>query len=476
MISALIFLGFLFLILQTVATVQVPYGGQCNETARCDTRTWLHCLDGTCSCPNPEEMKYEGDWGKCVGRIGKRCIYYDLDSVLSASVSDVHPCVKNAKCNLHFGRVGVCTCEDDFYLSAEGTCEPTRLYGESCDETLKCSTLVGLVCNSDGTACNDRSNCSTNMCTCGKGLYWRNTDGKCLPKIGFACSNDSQCDPPPGMELKCVNGKCDCDPDTSVYASVRPSNKYSTPFYGFRGYVGDIVTRCVPLPQLPCKDGLCAPTSYCEYTSPHDFRPAVCKCEPGLTLSRNGKRCARELGGDCTKADDCIDGLVCRNQICSCEFDLQDFDKNTWSCRSRYKGPCTNNTECTTNSYCEMQESGAGHCVCEESHIPSIDDFCRVPHGGLCEKRSDCDDVAALECVNNVCVCGNFNSFRSADRKCVRRVGARCSEDDECTSNAHCHKAHPILSGHCVCDVGSREAGDYTCLTINQTPDLGATD
>ena len=95
---------------------RVPFGGECNRTARCDTRAWLRCIEGTCQCMKPEEMIYEEGSQKCVAKAGERCMYAVGEMDPNNYFFEVHSCVSNSACSAD----GTCGCNPDFYETTEG--------------------------------------------------------------------------------------------------------------------------------------------------------------------------------------------------------------------------------------------------------------------------------------------------------------------------------------------------------------------
>ena len=510
------FVGLVFIFTATLIhgahSTRVSYGGSCNRTARCDTRAWLRCIDGVCDCMKQEEMIFDTVSGKCLAKAGERCKYAlgESETAAGSYLFEMHSCVNNASCSAD----GMCNCNPGFYETADGNCSASKLQGEACNEDVKCSTIKGLecrggICECDptkseysnaqsqcvglagsqciGSKCTEHASCSTNMCVCNEEFYWDAT-GKCAPKIAIFrnCSADFQCKKLDTVQLKCVQGVCNCDPATSVHASVKQSHHCNYQGNGFSGYEGDFSTpQCVPLAGLPCKNRLCAPRSYCvfghdngcqpryhygynQYKSDDDYS-GTCTCETGLTQSKNN-RCGSGFRGACSSGDECISSLVCNNKKCTCEMDIQEFDSNRKTCFSKAGGPCTENSDCASDAHCHVPDSGTtggrGHCKCNQGLVPNANGVCEAAAGTACEDTADCDSIARLECINNVCRCGKFAVFNDTNRKCVGKVGASCKLDtgNECVENALCSEVHPKLPGSCICAKGYVETSDYTCI------------
>ena len=503
------FVGLLFVVTATlihgVHSIRVSYGGSCNRTARCDTRAWLRCIDGVCDCMKQEEMIFDTVSGKCLAKAGERCKYAlgESETAAGSFFFEMHSCVNDASCSVD----GICTCNPGYYETADGNCAASKLHGEACNQDVKCSATKGLecrggTCECDPTKsehnnaqsqcvglagsqcivskCTEHASCSTNMCVCDEEFYWDAT-GKCVPKIAIFrnCSADFQCKKLDTVQLKCVKGVCSCDPATSIYASAKPSHRCNTmgrtTFHDYEG--ASSTAQCLPLAGLPCKNRLCAPRSYClydrdwchySYSSSHDYS-GTCKCEAGLTRSKNS-RCGSGFEGECDSGDECIDGLVCKDQTCTCEMDIQKFDPSRKTCFSKVGGPCTENSECASDAHCHVSDSGTtggrGHCKCNQGFVPNANGICEATVGIECEDTSDCDSIAKLECINKVCRCGKFAVFDDTNRKCVGKVGASCKlgTGNECVENALCTEVHPKLPGSCICATGYMETGNYTCI------------
>ena len=446
-------------------------------------------------------MVFEQNFRKCLTKAGERCKFAVGGGDDSRTIYEDAPCVGNAECSSE----GFCICDSRYYEMADGQCALASDLNEHCDARVKCSVYKALYCNSGlckchkaiseydyglqqcvGLAeercvneeCTSNASCLRGTCICDED-YYRGEDKRCHRKIAVkkGCTADYQCEQRPFMELKCVKGLCDCDPSDSMYATVYQSdlrNSRSNGYYGFRKSSPN-VTQCVPLAGQPCIKGLCTPGAYCLYDrNPNYYSSAdqqrangTCECLSDRVRSKNN-RCGYTVSKPCQSGDDCMDGLVCKNMKCACPIDTQFFREEDKVCYNKFNGPCTEDTECDKNAHCKVaqQHSQFGHCKCNEGFIANATGDCEVAHGGPCTNIADCDSVAGLDCINNVCECGGFERYNVTRRKCLKKVGAACelsADEQACVDNASCISFHSKIRGICQCNEGSYETENYTC-------------
>ena len=111
------------------AVTRVSYGGECNTTAKCDSRARLRCIEGQCGCLKLEEMIYDQEVEKCAVKAGERCKFLIGEAEGSTHLFDFLPCVNRSTC----AGEGFCNCEPGFYDTAEGICVLAKQYNESCN-------------------------------------------------------------------------------------------------------------------------------------------------------------------------------------------------------------------------------------------------------------------------------------------------------------------------------------------------------
>ena len=135
----------IYFALKSVAQVvqvetRVSYGGECNTTAKCDSRARLRCNEGQCGCLKLEEMVYDENDQKCVVKAGERCKFMIGEIGGNTNLFDFLPCINGSKCSAE----GFCNCGPGFYETAEGICAPSKGYNKACNSKTKCSALKGL--------------------------------------------------------------------------------------------------------------------------------------------------------------------------------------------------------------------------------------------------------------------------------------------------------------------------------------------
>ncbi|CAG7723107.1 unnamed protein product, partial [Allacma fusca] len=546
MSPVLVILLFCSIILPITQCQRSSFGETCGKDHRCDRRAWLGCFNEKCDCLKPEEMIYEPNSKKCVSKAGERC-KFKMENYDGNTALEITSCVENSRC----GSDGFCSCKEDFQEITNGTCIPSRKFGEPCDPQFKCSSRQGLDCEDSICGCSPsqvfsqvqghcvglvgqdcvKSKCSENAmcdlrinkCGCVNG-YFQDWEDKCSPKLGLFknCSRDDQCwDKSP---LKCIEGECTCNPDVSLlYRGEKVDDNYPN-------------AVCAGRVNSPCISSRCAAGSTCHadyvideatiqvHTKPRNFEsrkitprdgiswwktraggddygfhsgsseeaevplhgffpghtivharvPAlthVCHCKDGFTPSKSGT-CGKPYGATCTKGE-CVEGLVCKGNFCSCQYSHQEFCTLTLSCRNKIRGPCTANEDCIETSNCHLYNNHTfGECKCKDGYIENLKRECDVEHGGDCVRNSDCDSVAGLVCTEGNCKCRGFAKFSEDNRKCLSLVGGDChtssTGNSSCIENAHCAiiGKETLANGNpgtCVCNDGFSISPEYTC-------------
>ena len=460
------------------AAQRSSYGEPCNATIRCERRSWLGCHDGICGCIQTDDMIYNNDTRKCAAKAGERC-RYAVDLEPSPARYEVTDCITNSLC----GPDGFCTCQEDFYEISNGTCLEAKKHGESCDEREKCSSATGLECKNGTCQCDQESamysqvlkkclglagkNCVNNLCTdgarctgstcvCASGFY-KNFDSTCLRKRGIfeSCSEDSQCENQPDLDLRCINGSCVCDPEVSVYGTrIRQAQGR----YGGRS-AQEAVTGCLGKISKSCVNGLCVSGALCDSSS------NKCYCDGGLSPKKSLISCGRSWDSHCGGGSDneCIDNLVCRNRRCLCPYGL-GYSRNDRACYALIGGPCDESTGCVANAICRKATfKSDNHCVCKPGFIENANGICDIAFGEQCNETITCDTLANLQCINGTCQCFGFEKFDQKVGHCVALIGGLCNENLPCIENAHCHKERRGARAKCACNDGFVETTNYLC-------------
>lgn len=162
----------------TVASVnaigRVSYGEECNKDIRCDSRNFLACSNGTCSCLMPDTMIFENSTEKCVSLAGERCQYttQEEDKIWTDEV----PCISSAAC-----QQGICECEANYYEISNGTCQEKHKYGETCISDEMCSSSKFQICGSEKT------------CICQPYGIYDDQSKVCLLKVNTQCLSEDTC-------------------------------------------------------------------------------------------------------------------------------------------------------------------------------------------------------------------------------------------------------------------------------------------
>ncbi|CAG7724769.1 unnamed protein product, partial [Allacma fusca] len=425
------------------------YGESCNKTLRCDRKSWLGCMAGTCDCVKQEEMIFEPSTKKCVSKAGERCKYAMEYSDGSKAIETAN-CVETAIC----GEDGYCLCNEDFYENTNGTCSLTGRHSESCDDQAKCSSSLGLICKDgicecddktsaysedDGqciglvghtcvaTKCTQDASCLSNKCVCKEGFF-HNSKDQCSRKLDLlqACSDDGQCKSEGGLLYKCVDGVCACDPNVSM----RFQN------------------------TVPRKSGL-------------NFG-GTCSCLPGYTRSSSGT-CGVGYGQTCSTAGICLEGMVCNTKDgrCKCRYSTQVYDQSKQKCISPVRGPCDWKSLCKDGAECQnIKNSTQGTCACKPGYVEGASGSCDAEYGKPCTATISCDSLAGLTCLDYTCQCGDFQEFSQELQKCVGLVGSDCilGLKDHCVGNAECSRIRDgITKGSCRCSGGFEINANYTC-------------
>ena len=251
--------------------------------------------------------------------------------------------------------------------------------------------LAGQECVSG--LCKGYANCLANMCACSDGYFVDDTRN-CQRRRGMFthCAADFQCESTDDRPLKCVEGLCICNPETSVYGQISTTIVVELYIPLEPGWFQNRTTAgCLPLPGQACsKRGLCSPRSNCvKGANPKTSSPIVisspwfgefrkyngwtddnggqsppppsdpkknygtCECQSDFVLSANN-RCGRPFGARCYSHDECLDGLVCKDRACACELDTQAFSQSQTECTSKIRGPCNADSDCEWDARCKL--------------------------------------------------------------------------------------------------------------------------
>ena len=159
-------------VVPTATTTTVSFGEYCNESRGfiCNTKTLLKCFRARCICSKPDDMIFDTVKGQCVAKAGAkctlgkhvcRCMYMNSGWVwcilfchrlLSLEPNERFkslPCVLNAVCN----NAGICECSPRFYNALNVTCIPQKSFGAYCHFDKECRQDHHLKCISGRCQC-----------------------------------------------------------------------------------------------------------------------------------------------------------------------------------------------------------------------------------------------------------------------------------------------------------------------------------
>ena len=411
----------------------------------------------------PEIPAPEGEPGECVAQCdGKVC----GSDGCGGSCGD---CGGQQVCNTF----GICVeCVDDSQcdyanpctpgVCMDGVCQKEVLAdGEVCAPGMECKqglcTSVTPPCQPDcaGKQCGD-DGCGNECASCPEGLFCSNfvcsmeCETECLAGQKQCYGAGFQtCGPhdehtclvwgpvtPCGIGEKCLEGKCQCDPDCT--------GKQCGP-----DGCGGICGECGP--EQSCgQDFHCADVACNEC----DFDQQM-QCEDSLEY----KLCEYNEEGCLLWSEDtygCAEGKVCQNNECKCDDQCQGKECGPDGCGGEC-GSCPDGQEC----------NAGGSCIptCTETCVSSDCD-CGVVCGtscGSCELGWTCKDNCHCECQ------GSCEGKQCGDDGCGESCGdcqpnEVCSVDDQCHCEDECADAGAkqcAWSGYQVCSF----FGSDDCLT-----------
>jgi hypothetical protein len=271
----------------------------------------------------PDEMLYEVQRSKCVSRSGERC-KFEVGVQEDATVFEKTECVSDAAC----GHDGICICNPNYYENFNGTCSPQRTFRGECLGDKECRSDLYFSCITGSCACNEtnlvyssskgqcvgragrtldgRADCTENAvmlddtCVCSPDTdFYQDSLGYCQPKKLYTseCSGDEECKFKETY-LSCVNGTCDCNPETLRYEEFTLAEKGTTVIdkvYSYdrnrgRYYWKDVCeeiqvpyAQCVGQPEKPCNsENRCVANS--------EYKWGTCTCEEGYARTSKEMR------------------------------------------------------------------------------------------------------------------------------------------------------------------------------------------
>ncbi|XP_065332567.1 cell death abnormality protein 1-like [Cloeon dipterum] len=276
----------------------IAYNRRCSEISQCT-------LFGT-----RVECKSNGGSSNCVCGASSRHIVEDnicwIVKGPGQECSDERDCSVPYKTNefsdMYIDCVGnKCTCNEGYHPSSDGSnCNlDAPDLGDTCTE------------NSDCQVGNSICDTKTKMCVCKTG-YYADSEGACAVGVGGSCSVSEDCASVANSE--CTANKCQCP----------------------AGWTSNLaISEC-----LPITNGLneeCAESQQCTPSLGEfgECRDELCQCQKKHHLVLGTCTPSKGLGDDCSKGYECFlpvstEGLVCRNNKCSCDYGLVPAENNAY--------------------------------------------------------------------------------------------------------------------------------------------------
>jgi len=520
----------------------------CNETIKCDKGAWLTCRSSACACML-EDMIYDKLKLKCVSKSGERCKFQisDLTSeTIGIALYENTDCVSNSNCGNGF----TCTCEKGFYETMEGECLKQKAVSEACESSAECSEAKLLFCIegrcqcsnesehiyarpnnntevtcvgkagkllSGATSCVEGATLRKSICACDPGeSFYAGEDGRCYERknITEECSKDEECKFE-GVYLKCVGGRCDCDPQKYMFQTFskdriieveeeiqvrglrneRPDHSNSNSFYRRNTYevvsgtwvrgevygygyitskinktVTEVLSQCVGLASLSCNpESNCVKDSLCKLS---ENGSDVCTCERRFSPTSIGT-CGIGHGESCSLSTPCSDSFLCTKGICNCpQTKHQQYISGLKKCSGLVSSVCDNESDCLSNSDCAINpNTGKKQCSCSAGFVENRIGKCEKSWSSGCDYRDNipCDTVAELECRNGVCSCPDtLTSYDITQRRCLGLVGSRCriGDDLKCVAGAECIQVESKVAGQCLCQEGFSVNAEMFCVEV----------
>ncbi|CAL8143506.1 unnamed protein product [Orchesella dallaii] len=389
----------------------------CNSVGRCD-----------CQGSRPH---FNREYGCCVLAAGDQC---------SLSYGGFSDCVANSVCvSYPIGANILCTCNDGFIQTDIGTCEPDN-NGESC--TLKENCNIYSICESHG------------FCDCEKpGFEYDALRQKCLDKssdatetngtrpykrgIKSACNSDAECDKE--AFLTCSREKvCDCNIRNSRY--------------------DQFLKKCAIKIGNRCHNSVsCVRNAYC--------RDKFCSCDSGYFGNYDGEcERLRFFNEPCGNNYECGSDsggytLIC-NSVgrCDCQGSRPHFNREIGCCVLAAGDKCSLSyhgfSACVAKSTCiQYPSSGEAVCTCNDGYFQTKSGTClpKQNYGDKCNANKPCNKNMVCG-PTGICECEKPRFvYDPLKEMCLLSLNLRCSNNEECTTNAHCVSDPDLDSAQKIC-------------------------
>ncbi|CAF0778038.1 unnamed protein product [Adineta ricciae] len=188
-------------------------------------------------------------------------------------------------------------------------------------------------------------------------------------------------------------------------------------------------------------------TNQCACLNNMFWNGSFCDCTIGMYYTDNHCQERLVFGQMCnSQSDSCMEYLTCSKNThqCDCPFDSY-YNQTTCNPKLPYNAlqPCTLASQCVSGLVCR---SNVCTCLSGQSWNGNMCTNSST-HGQYCITNSDCDSSALLMCntTNSKCVC-NPNSFWNG-QICHSRLnnGSFCNNTQQCYSNLIC------INNYCHC-------------------------
>ncbi|XP_031841133.1 uncharacterized protein LOC116430740 [Nomia melanderi] len=176
--------------------LKTGFNGTCQRDIDCyidGINTSLSCTNKVCSCP--EGTHANSDYTDCLEN------YIGINSSCTMD-SECQP--NNSVCRKNY-----CTCKENYTATSFKSCKPLRLFGESCDADVQCSTTVpNAICSAVDTSTTNK------VCSCSEDYHYRFNKCNKRKVLGEICLDLGECYLNSNQHrVKCKNGQCACDWD-----------------------------------------------------------------------------------------------------------------------------------------------------------------------------------------------------------------------------------------------------------------------
>ncbi|XP_059471109.1 protein draper-like [Neocloeon triangulifer] len=312
-------------------------GGPCVQNADCAAINGSNC-DGTmCVC----------GVGTAASVTKQECL--TQITLINNKCNETSQCTlfgARAQCRLN-GNTKTCKCDDFSRVFKEDSiCWIAKWPGEQCADARDCSATSG----------DTYVSCVEGTCSCINGYHPSSDKKDCyldVPNLGGVCKENGDCEVQfsvcDSKSKKCacqpgyykvgnacrlgVGGPCSVQDDCATAAdAVCTANKCQCP----SGWTANLATSaCLPIGGG--LDALCSENQQCTPSLGEfgECSEEQCRCRKRHHLVDGTCTPSKGLGDDCTKGSECFlpvssEGVICRNNKCSCDYGLVPAENNDY--------------------------------------------------------------------------------------------------------------------------------------------------